>query len=219
VTPEPETARPPSPPSLEWSPERLVLFSDGVFAIALTLLVLDLQVPTDSQGSLYEALRGDWPSYLAFILSFARVANCWAAHHVSFSRYRRINLTVIWLNFGLLFSIVLLPYSTSLLSHYLRHGRDANTAAVVYALINIAYAGWLFALATHENHRHLTDDFSPTFRIRNAGLVYGALVAVAAVNAIAYMVLQMAAVIWFSIPGRYIGPVRRRFEREFAKGA
>lgn len=123
---------------------RLEAFSDGVIAIAITLLVLEVRVPGREQTAdgreLWSVLAEKWPSYLGFVLSFVIIGIMWANHHNVFRLIGRVNHELIVLNTLLLFCIAFLPFPTALLAEYLgHHGQRAAT---------IVYSGWLFATAS-----------------------------------------------------------------------
>ena len=129
--------------------ERMVFFSDAVFAIALTLLALDLKLPIGiPPEGLDDALIEALPQLLAYALSFIIIARTWMSHHADFTRIRRFNVNLARLNLLLLFFIAMLPGPTSVLSEY---GDDptpwpsvlyaANIAAVYLTMASIwAYA-------------------------------------------------------------------------------
>src|SRR5690349_429038 len=100
---------------------RVEAFSDGVIAIAITLLVLDIKVPTGlgEEGGLLDALLRQWPVYLAFFNSFATIGVMWINHHRLFTQIKRIDHTLLLLNALLLMAISLVPFSSALLSEYL----------------------------------------------------------------------------------------------------
>ncbi|MEU7798977.1 TMEM175 family protein [Micromonospora arborensis] len=112
-------------------PDRLTAFSDGVFAIAVTLLVLEIQ-PPQNFGHLLRGLGALWPSYLAYALSFLLIGQVWVNHHVMFDRVRHVDHGILFLNTVLLMVIAFLPFSTSLLAEALRAERGLRTAVVVY---------------------------------------------------------------------------------------
>ena len=92
------------------SVERMVFFSDAVFAIALTLLALDLKLPEGIPAEqLDSALGAAWPQLLAYALSFVIIAETWMSHHSDFALIRRFNANLAWLNLALLFFIAMLP--------------------------------------------------------------------------------------------------------------
>lgn len=113
---------------------RVEAFSDGVIAVAITLLVLDLRVPEpDGPGDLGHRLIELWPNYLAYVVSFVAIGILWINHHTAFRRLTGVDHTVLVLNLFLLLCIVVLPFTTSLLATYLDQPHGGHLAAVVYA--------------------------------------------------------------------------------------
>ena len=114
---------------------RVEAFSDGVFAIAITLLILEIKVPKLSHDSdpaaLAAELLGLWPSYLAFLLSFFAILIMWINHHGLFSMVRRVNPGFLYANGFLLLLISFVPFPTSVLAEYL-DGKALNAAAAFY---------------------------------------------------------------------------------------
>ena len=114
---------------------RVEAFSDGVFAIAITLLILEIKVPKLSHDSdpaaLAAELLGLWPSYLAFLLSFFAILIMWINHHGLFSLVRRVNPGFLYANGFLLLLISFVPFPTSVLAEYL-DGKALNAAAAFY---------------------------------------------------------------------------------------
>jgi uncharacterized membrane protein len=110
---------------------RLLALSDGVFAIAITLLILDIAIPATTTGAgLPKALLELWPRYLAYALSFVVIARFWVIHHHAFRLIARDDATLIWLNFLLLLFVGFLPFPTRVLGE---HG-GTPSAAVLYAV-------------------------------------------------------------------------------------
>jgi uncharacterized membrane protein len=118
--------------------ERLVFFSDAVFAIALTLLVIDLQVPEvdNGEGSI-DVVVSLIPGFVAYVISFAIIALNWAGHHRKYSVITGYNGRLIQLNFLLLFLIAFVPFPTSLLSEYPGEIASVVLYATVVGLLNI----------------------------------------------------------------------------------
>jgi uncharacterized membrane protein len=112
---------------------RLVAFSDGVFAITITLLVLEIRPPTDDKNLLH-GLLALWPSYLAYAVTFLFIGQVWANHHVMFDHIRAADRTVLLLNTLLLMVVAFLPFATSVLADALRSGHGQPTAVVFYGL-------------------------------------------------------------------------------------
>ncbi len=108
-------------------------FSDGVFAFAMTLLVLGLRDPTmGSTGSLLQGLFGEWPAFLAFGISFTTILVMWMNHHNLFTYIRRIDGPFMLLNGLLLLAATLIPFTTSLVADHITSA-DSGTAAEVYS--------------------------------------------------------------------------------------
>ncbi len=112
---------------------RLEAFSDGVLAVAITLLVLDIKVPEPTPGrTLGHQLLSNWPNYAAYATSFITIGIIWINHHVMVGRLRRANHVVLVLNLLLLLSIGVLPFATSLMAAYLKQPHGQHLAAAVY---------------------------------------------------------------------------------------
>ena len=115
-------------PSVHRDTGRLVAFSDAVFAITITLLVLDIRPPADYSNLLHDLLAL-WPSYLAYGVTFLFIGQVWANHHVMFDQIRAADRVVLLLNTLLLMAVVFLPFATSVLAGALRSGHGQRTAA------------------------------------------------------------------------------------------
>ncbi|HEX9709923.1 MAG TPA: TMEM175 family protein [Candidatus Thermoplasmatota archaeon] len=111
---------------------RVEAFSDGVMAIAITLLVIELHVPDASTKDLTAALADEWPSYLAFITSFLTILIVWINHHRIFCLLGRIDAPLLFLNGMLLLAVAFIPYATAVLATHIL-GPEARTAALLYA--------------------------------------------------------------------------------------
>jgi uncharacterized membrane protein len=131
---------------------RIEAFSDGVFAIAITLLVLEIKLPSQEVvmgRGLAHSLVALWPSYLAFFISFVTILVIWAHHHWIFSLIRSANHPLIYWNGLLLLVVTFVPFSTGLLAEYLLHP-EARVAANMYTgnflAISLAFDGlWRYA--------------------------------------------------------------------------
>ncbi len=133
---------------------RLEGFSDGVIAVAITLLVLALQPPPKTSNvDLLNYLWQQWPFFLAFITSFATVGVMWINHHRMFSYIKRIDSTLMSLNLLLLLFIVFIPFPTALVAQYLTSPNERVAALFfngTYFLLAICF-NLLLRYATHEN--------------------------------------------------------------------
>jgi uncharacterized membrane protein len=137
------------PPSVQRDTMRLVAFSDAVFAISITLLVLDIRPPADNTNLLH-GLLALWPSYLAYAVTFLFIGQVWANHHVMFDHIRTADRTVLLLNTLLLMVVAFLPFATSVLAGALRNGDGQRTAVAFYgiafALTALTFNGvWQYA--------------------------------------------------------------------------
>jgi uncharacterized membrane protein len=129
---------------------RLEAFSDGVFAIAFTLLVLEFHPPAPNVP-LTGYLSSLWPSFLAYSISFLLIGLVWANHHSMFVHIRRVDRPLLFLNTMLLADVAFLPFPTQLLAQALRLRADLSTAAFVYGLVltigGLFFNGiWLYAI-------------------------------------------------------------------------
>jgi uncharacterized membrane protein len=118
---------------MERNPARVVAFSDAVFAIAVTLLVLEIRPPQDTRH-LFQGLVALWPSYLAYALTFLLIGQVWANHHVMFDHIRVADRVVLFLNTLLLMDIAFLPFAASILSGSFRAGHGQRSAVVFYGI-------------------------------------------------------------------------------------
>ncbi|HLW61617.1 MAG TPA: TMEM175 family protein [bacterium] len=134
---------------------RIEAFSDGVFAIAITLLVLDLKVPRDATGGshLLRALLAQWPTYLAFLTSFATIGIMWINHHRLFTLIRRSDHTLLLLNSLLLLGVTFVPFPTALVAAYVQRRGD-RVAALVYSGTFTVIAVVFNLLWRYACHRH-----------------------------------------------------------------
>ena len=128
---------------------RVEAFSDGVFAVAITLLIFNIQIDKGAPGGLLAALLAAWPKYAAYVASFLTIGVMWINHHGLFERIARINRALTFLNLLLLMAIVFLPFSTAQLGSNILVPGDANTAASFYALNAVVIAIFFSAVWTY----------------------------------------------------------------------
>jgi uncharacterized membrane protein len=193
---------------------RLVAFSDGVFVITTTLLVLEVRPPSDD-GDLLHGLVALWPSYLAYALTFLFIGQVWVNHHVMFDHIRAADRVVLLLNTLLLMVVAFLPFATSVLAEVLHSGHGERTAVVFYAiafaLTALTFnAVWQYA-CRHRLLNEALDSAGATaigrrFQLALAWLATGALVgALLPVLGVA-VVAAFNAFYWLPIPGESPGP-------------
>jgi uncharacterized membrane protein len=197
------------PRSVSRDTMRLVAFSDGVFAITITLLVLEIRPPTDDEN-LLDGLIALWPSYLAYALTFLFIGQVWANHHVMFDHVRTADRVVLLLNTVLLMVVAFLPFATSVLAEALRSGHDERTAVGFYG---IAFdvtaltfnAVWQYA----RRHRLLSEALGPIgvtaigrrFQLALAWLAAGALLGVLLPVLGVAVIVAFNAFYWLPIRG------------------
>ena len=150
---------------------RLEAFSDGVFAVAITLLVLEIHVPAGE--NLWHDLKEEWPSFASFFVSFWVIGIIWVNHHGVFDHLKRADRGVLYLNLLLLMTVVFIPFSTALMAEHLKSGADEEVAALVYsgAFLALAVAfGFLWTYITRNREAlgvELTDE-----QVRRTTLVF-----------------------------------------------
>jgi len=151
---------------------RLEAFSDGVFAIAITILVLELisTLHSDLGSSLLDKCLHHWQSFVAFTIGFITILVCWINHHVAFDYIKRVDTKLFWINGFLLFVVTLTPFPTAVLAEYLE--KESRTALIVfglnYFLISIA-ATMICSYAYNKNfieeaHREFYSSFRKIYR-------------------------------------------------------
>lgn len=171
---------------------RLEAFSDGVFAIAITLLVLELHSPELEEGErLWPALVHEWPQFAAYLTSFAILGIMWVNHHSMFRQIQRADRWLMFLNLLLLLWATLLPFPTSLFAEHLKdESSNAHVAAAVYSA-NLTLAAIAFSLIWwHVLRNHLVDHEMSKAEIRKSVLryslgtaIYGACIGISFVSA------------------------------------
>ena len=114
-----------------WETGRMEAFSDGVFAIAITLLVLEINVPESAFENLWSGIANQWPSYLAYVTSFLTIGGIWGAHHGIFRRLQFANKRLMVINLLLLMAVAFLPFPTKLMAEAI-HTQDAARAAAIF---------------------------------------------------------------------------------------
>jgi uncharacterized membrane protein len=157
------------------STNRAEAFSDGVFAIAATLLVLELKVPHVEPGGLSVALLERWPSYATYVVSFLTIGIIWVNHHAVMERIKNVNRPLLFLNLVFLMAVAAIPFPTALLADYLHAGHDERLASAIYgatmALMGIAF-GLLWAYAVLSDD--LLHESVDSHRARRSLLIFAA---------------------------------------------
>jgi uncharacterized membrane protein len=184
---------------------RLEAFSDGVFAVAITLLALDLAVAGPGHGTLAHQLANKWPSFAAYAISFLTIGIIWVNHHGVFKNLSEIDRTLLFFNLLLLFFVVSIPFATSTMATYLREGgADSHLASVLYIG---AFEGMSIAFTLifwwAIRHEHMRVPLSPAdarrasirFGIGQVGYIVG--IGVCFVSAPAALVISFLVAVYY----------------------
>jgi uncharacterized membrane protein len=184
---------------------RIEAFSDGVFAIAITLLILEVKVPAPEQGRLAVGLLRQWPSYLAFFLSFFYIGVMWMNHHRMFTHIRRSNDTLLVLNLLLLLGVTAVPFPTAVLAAHLG-APDQRTAAVFYNAVFLVIAIffnvlWRYAVSRQLLDKSLAASAAMISRQYAVGpLMYAVCLVLAYVDVRASLGVNVALAVYFALP-------------------
>jgi uncharacterized membrane protein len=197
---------------------RLEAFSDGVFAIAITLLVLEISVPAGSEDDLLGAVLDQWPSYLAYVVSFSTVGAIWLAHTAVTEYLDRADRWLMRINLLLLLFVSFLPFPTKLLAESVDHEDAGRVATTVYGVtlfvIAVLISGlWRYAVyerlvrpdAADEEVNVLTKKLTPGLGGYAAMIVLGIFLPVLAVLG------YLAIAVYYLVP---LGSLRRRPRRD-----
>ena len=198
---------------------RVEAFSDGIFAIAITLLVLNIRVPvpdlTGHGSTLLPALLHLWPAYLGYLISFLTIGIMWVNHHSMFVLIRRIDRYFLLLSVFFLMCIAFLPFPTAVLADYLPEPKGRRVAVALYSatfvLIAVAYnALWWYAVRggrlLHENaDREAVRNISRRYLL--GPIAYGISFGLAFINAWASLAVHGV------LAAFYVLPVRKPTER------
>ena len=191
---------------------RIEAFSDGVFAIAITLLIIEIGVPhleDEPPGTtLPQALVGLWPSYLGYVISFLQIGVIWANHHNRFRFIERSDHGLLFLNILFLMCVAFIPFPTALLAEYLeRTASERETAGVIYAGTLAVTAVfftllWLYAVANRLVDRNLDPSLvrAMTRRYLLGTVAYLLVFVLAYVNVAASLILIVILALLFVLP-------------------
>jgi uncharacterized membrane protein len=185
---------------------RVESFSDGIFAIAITLLVLTIPAP-DDYHNLAEELRDRWPGLAAYVVSFAVIGIMWFNHNVVFSHFARVDRGLIYLNLFLLLTVVFIPYPTGIFGEALGQDAGARVAAVAYSIamtVN-AYAWAAVWLYGSLGRRLLSESFPEpqrmpaTVRFTAGPILYSSSIAVAFINPYACLAFHGLLALYYAV--------------------
>jgi uncharacterized membrane protein len=196
---------------------RLEAFSDGVLAIAITLLVLEIGVPEAGEGGLWHGLTEQWPSFATFAVSFFGIGVIWVNHHGVLDHLKRANRTVLFLNLLLLFSVAFIPFPTALLAEHLDAGVDEEVAAAVYmgamSLMAFSFSALWIYITTHRQELGVDlgdEEIRRRTRLFIAGApVYLASIGIAFVSPEAVLVINALVAVYYAAAGGMRSPQGR----------
>jgi uncharacterized membrane protein len=210
--------------STERETQRLEAFSDGVFAIAITLLILEIKVPHLEEGqSLAKALLNLWPSYGAYAFSFWVIGIFWVNHHSFFKLFRRVNHGFLLLNVLFLAAISFIPFPTSVLAEYLRDPARMRNAVTFYALsmcfpVLAWFSMWLYG---SRRYRLIDERLEPgyvrfmTRQYAISNVVYIAAVLVSFFSATLGLAMEIGLSLLYFLPQRspsYLEPLNTQVD-------
>jgi uncharacterized membrane protein len=183
---------------------RLVGFSDGVFAVAITLLVLNIQVPAESMP-LHALLRQQAAGYVMFVVTFVMVGIKWLNHHRLFTLMRRVDTMVNILNLALLLGICVVPFTTAIIAKYMTTP-DAAFASAIYGIVWTVNGFLYTAILAYARRRGFVEQSAITGRIVRFYLV-GPLAYLGAV-AVSFLNIYAGIAIYVVIVSLYVPPQR-----------
>ena len=194
---------------------RLEMFSDGVFAIAITLLVLELitTLHPESKDGLTETLLHHWRTFLAFIIGFITILICWINHHIALEYIIRVDTNFMWINGFLLFVVTITPFSTAILAQYL--AKEGSTAVAFFAFNYILIALAAYCICTYAYNRRLIadddrDSFYPYIQIYRFGIFYNiAAFLLCFVSIVIPLILFVLLFIAFAAPKKLVSRVSK----------
>jgi TMEM175 potassium channel family protein len=145
-------------------PDRVEAFSDGVFAVIITVLVLELKPPSAHS---FGALLPLWPTGLSYVVSYLFIAIVWVNHHYLFSHAEVATPRLVWSNFAHLFSVSLIPFTTEWIADTRLAGAPVALYAFVFVLVNITYIGLCLEVVDRPAHEDVSQRMQRLFRMRS----------------------------------------------------
>jgi uncharacterized membrane protein len=184
---------------------RVEAFSDGVFSIAATLLVLQLHVPTQAEGEFGHALLSQWPSYASYVVSFMTIGIIWINHHALFANVRQVDRPLLLINLMLLLSVSTIPFPTALLGRYVGEGDPSHLAAAIYGIVMLSMSLSFTALWTRVSRDARSDvarmnPRRPVLRSLAGLIAYTLGILLAFVSAEASLLVYGAVAVFYLVP-------------------
>jgi uncharacterized membrane protein len=180
-------------------PERLLAFSDGMFSIIITIMVLELKIP---HAPTPEALLEEWPKFLVYALSFLQAGIYWVNHHALYNGVEKINSRILWLNLLLLFFLSLIPFATG----YAGETDFATFPTALYALVMLLPAvtwNWLHGAIVRINPSEAGVTRAALTKGYLALALYVSAVGLAFVSPALSLLLILTVAVMYFLPSRY----------------
>jgi uncharacterized membrane protein len=178
---------------------RLEAFSDGVLAIIITIMVLELKVP---HGTDLESLRHVWPPFAAYAVSFVYVGIYWNNHHHLVHTVKHVDGWIMWANLHLLFWLSLIPKTTEWAGEDLHASLPVAAYGLVMLMAGVAYLLLQRAILMHGENDQLREALGKDYKGKVSGIAYAASVALAFVSSwISIAIFMAIAIMWF-VPDR-----------------
>jgi uncharacterized membrane protein len=194
------------------STSRVEAFSDGVFAIAITLLILAVGIEESiGEGALSERLLDLWPAYIAYAVSFLTIGIMWVNHHAVFRHFERVDRPLLLLNILLLMCISFTPFPTRVVAEHAQNGNDRQAAALLYGITMTCTAICFLAVWLYGSRRLLRPDADRrevtgiTRSYLPGAPTYAAATLIAFVSSIASLVVFGALAIFYAISSSFFG--------------
>ncbi len=184
---------------------RLEAFSDGVFAVAITLLSLNLVVAGPGHGRLIDQLHDHWPAFAGYLISFLTIGIIWVNHHALVRQITKVDRTLLFVNLMLLLFVVMIPFGTATEADYLpANSPDAQLAMVLYAGIFLGMSLAFSAIFEWTLHgQRVASPLAPEQhwaarrRFASGGLVYAAAMVIAAFYALPAFILTGLVAVYY----------------------
>jgi uncharacterized membrane protein len=200
---------------------RLEAFSDGVFAIAITLLVLDIALPANASRHLLRSVGELWPTYLAYVASFSTIGATWLGHNAITEYLDRVDPAFVRLNLLLLLVVAFLPFPTKLFADYIGHDTLERVAATFYGVTLLLAAALLMVLWRYAVHKGLVrpdtadEEIDLLTQRLTPGLAgYLVLIVAGLFIPIIAVIGYLAIAIYYIVPTRHLtNRLRRRMHR------
>jgi uncharacterized membrane protein len=203
---------------------RVEAFSDGVFAIAITLLILSVGIDKAPRGDLGTYLVDLWPAYLAYAVSFITIGIMWVNHHLLFQNFARVDRPMLLLNIVLLLLIAFVPFPTRIAAEFARSETDRRDAALLYGITMTATAILFFTLWMYGSRRLLRPDADPrivsgiTRSYLPGAPLYATATLLAFASSIASMIMFAAIALFYALSAALFGRTDSTVARTASSG-